>query len=383
MAASEQHTARSLFTLQPNPPPDTSTQQPWELAVSVTGVNPPPTSTLERIQHWHNHRPPRQSLNGTVLLFYKYCRISQPQQLLEWQTKLCKLLRIRGRLHVGAEGLNGTLGGSQEAVQLYIEALQTHCVWAHYFADTDIKTSPGGHHCFPNLYVRLCTEICQMNASPELIHWDDCCQHLTPTEFHAQVQQHVGCAAPGSPGSEKNDTHSNTAILLDVRNLYESEVGHFDNAVCLPTRHFTDFPAVADQLIEQLNLRDKKVFMYCTGGIRCERASAYLRSKGVQECFQLQGGIHNYVEELGAASLFRGKNFVFDRRLTTERVGTTQPMGKCVVCQALHDEYNKNISCSGCSCLVLLCDGCCDVCMVDQKLNKELLCGMCAALEDT
>eukprot|EP01046_Picozoa_sp_COSAG06_P021730 COSAG06_NODE_1646_length_8811_cov_6.796258_1_plen_283_part_10 len=93
-----------------------------------------------------------------------------------------------------------------------------------------------------------------------------------------------------------NGRDSDRLVLLDCRNLYESEIGRFDGAVRCPTRHFTEFPAAADKMVDELQLRDKTVLMYCTGGIRCERASAYLRSVGVDRCYQLKGGIARYCE---------------------------------------------------------------------------------------
>lgn len=307
-----------------------------------------------------------------MLLFYNYCDILEPNKLLEWQKTLTKLLRLRGRVHVGLEGINGTVGGSREAVALYMSALRTHSVWSKHFANTDMKLSSGGYHCFPNMYVRLCTEICQMNASPEKITWRDQCHHLTSLEFHEQIKS-IGST------STRNDSNGSSShadsVLLDVRNHYESEVGQFDGAVRLPTRHFTDFPKVIDTLIETMQLRDKKVYMYCTGGIRCERASAYMRSKGVNECYQLSGGIHKYTVELGDQTLFRGKNFVFDRRLLTERVGTTVPIGACIVCRSRFDVYDKKISCAKCACLVLVCLKCRGA----GGPGTKVMCAMCCA----
>ena len=342
-----------------------------DLAIAVTGREPPNSSDVTRFQCWLSKVPVLEPIDGAVLLFYQYCEVDQPQMLQEWQQALCKLLRLRGRIHVGVEGLNGTLGGSHNAIKLYKEAMQTHAKWSHNFAGMAFKDSPGGRHCFPNLFVRLCREICQMNSSPEDIHWRDGGQHLPPNEFHQLVQ-------------EMNTTDTGDTVLLDVRNFYESAVGHFDGAVRIPTRHFTDFPTVADELIDSLQLRQKKrVLMYCTGGIRCERASAYLRSKGVTQCFQLLGGIHNYVEELGEHTLFRGRNFVFDRRLTTDRVGTTVPNGKCTSCSTLYDEYDKNLSCRGCFCLLLVCQKC-RVTLSDEKVASEnMYCSTCQSKRQT
>jgi predicted sulfurtransferase len=340
-----------------------------QLSIAVLGVEPPTAQSVSRFTQLVHERPVRQPLNGKVLLFYHYCTIEQPQELLDWQVLLCGLLRLRGRIHVGKEGMNGTVGGSCEAIRLYKESVQTHCRWSVHFGTMPFKESSGGHHCFPNLFVRVCREICQMNLSPELIHWKNGGRHLKAVEFHKLVEEM-------NTGIRNKPNVPTDTVLLDVRNLYESAVGQFDGAIRIPTRHFIDFPEVADRLIERYDLRKKKkVLMYCTGGIRCERASAYLRSKGVTQCFQLLGGIHNYVEEMGEATFFRGKNFVFDRRLTTKRVGTQLPVSTCIFCDEYHDEYDKHFSCDTCSCLVLVCKSC-----RTQKM-RTAVCSTCFAKE--
>jgi predicted sulfurtransferase len=382
----EQHTARSLcFRQCPQQGTDTTTitttstttttDSIQQLVIAIEGKESNSKATFDIVSEYYNNRPSRQSLNGKVLLFYKYCDISEPQKLLSWQKTLCGLLRLRGRIHVGKEGLNGTVGGSIKATELYIKALQSHNQWSKYFADTEFKTSLGGHHCFPNLFVRVCSEICQMNASPEQIQWKDGGQHLQANDFHRLVEE------MNRKDELKDSRGEHDTVLLDVRNMYESAVGQFDGAIRVPTRHFTDFPKVADEMIKQYDLKSKKrVLMYCTGGIRCERASAYLRSKGVKQCYQLKGGIHKYCEEMGRKTLFRGKNFVFDRRLTTARVGTEVPLSKCITCNELCDEYDKNFSCGVCSSLVLLCKPC--RCLVKSNTidAKKLKCTSCVAL---
>ena len=359
--------------------------------------------------------------SGQVLLYYKYVAVSDPPALRAWQRALCGALDLRGRIHVGAEGINGTVGGTVEATGLYIEAMRHHAVWSRLFADTEFKVSPGGRQCFPNLFVRICTEICQMNCSPEEISWRDSARHLSPREFHdlyAKILHNSPSAStpstscdpphltsmpssgssigptPTSPTSREATSSVASAVILDVRNYYESAVGRFNHAVRVPTRNFSEFPEVADKLIKDLDLKNKShVLLYCTGGIRCERASAYLQSRGVTSCYQLHGGIHRYCEEIGDDdSFFRGRNFVFDRRLTTRRVGSEEDssnifpcssagessssrggdciavdraddakniVGMCTVCeQKPWDTYDSKLMCEKCSALVLICADC-------------------------
>ena len=197
-----------------------------------------------------------------------------------------------------------------------------------------------------------------------------------------------------------------------MRNHYESAVGRFVHAVRVPTRNFSEFPLVADRLIKDLDLKNKThVLLYCTGGIRCERASAYLQSRGVTSCYQLRGGIHRYCEEIGDEdSFFRGRNFVFDRRLTTRRIGVAEGLsnsgvdrsaggrsveggggdgdgsngghaddaknivGLCTVCELRPwDRYDSKLMCEKCSALVLVCKDCRGPAKKGKAAGKRLL----------
>ena len=165
---------------------------------------------------------------------------------------------------------------------------------------------------------------------------------------------------------------SDEKVLIDCRNLYESAVGRFENSLRTPTRHFTEYTDFADRMIE--NWKDKTVMMYCTGGIRCERASAYLRDKGLKRVFQLRGGIARYCESVPPEeSLFKGKNFVFDKRLTLDRVND-DVIGSCVSCHAKWDDYDVKYTCSECNALVLICKKCRSSSCSEKKYRCEYCC---------
>ena len=207
-------------------------------------------------------------------------------------------------------------------------------------------------------------------------------QHLSPQEWNQHLEGEVG----------------GDAILLDARNVYESRVGHFaipGVPTILPnTRKYSSLPAVFDASSEQL--AGRKVYMYCTGGVRCERASAYLQALADSErwkgekpkrIYQLKGGIQRYLETYGStvqdeqheatepsssdnntpsdACLYKGKNFVFDPRRTDPVIGPGCP-GRCLLCDAPHDDYdnghapceNKEARCCRCRVLVLVCNDC-------------------------
>uniref|UniRef100_A0A8B9PG04 Thiosulfate sulfurtransferase/rhodanese-like domain-containing protein 2 n=2 Tax=Apteryx TaxID=8821 RepID=A0A8B9PG04_APTOW len=166
----------------------------------------------------------------------------------------------------------------------------------------DFKSSAGGAHCFPDLRVGVFEEIVPMGIDPKKVSYKETGIHLSPQEFHREVEQYL---------SQANQGQSDT-ILLDCRNFYESKIGHFQGCLAPDIRKFSYFPSYVDENLELF--KNKRVLMYCTGGIRCERGSAYLRSKAVcREVYQLKGGIHKYLEEF-PDGFYRGKLFVFDDR---------------------------------------------------------------------
>ena len=148
---------------------------------------------------------------------------------------------------------------------------------------------------------------------------------------------------------------------MDGRNAYEAKIGTFKDAVVPPIETFREFPAYIDQNLDQF--KDKEVLMFCTGGIRCERASAYLSTKGVaKQVYQIKGGIHRYIEEF-PDGYFRGKNYVFDARIAMK--ANNDVIGSCEVCAAPSDEITNcvNAQCNkqfvGCaSCLAQLGNTC-------------------------
>jgi len=199
----------------------------------------------------------------------------------------------------------------------------------------------------------------------------------TPQEWHATL------SAP-PPDS----------VLLDTRNNYESSIGYFKNdsipTVLTNTRQFSSIQKTYEELFKEGELEGKHVYMYCTGGVRCESASRALIESGtkwgggnVKSVTSLDGGICKYLDEFGATkndentSLYKGKNFVFDPRRFDPNVGDGC-VGECIVCNNLHDDYDNGkgywedgeVRCVDCRVLVLLCRGC-----VEKGLRKEVKCG--------
>ncbi|XP_075596194.1 thiosulfate sulfurtransferase/rhodanese-like domain-containing protein 2 isoform X5 [Balearica regulorum gibbericeps] len=282
---------------------------------------PAPAGSVDGL-HGHSHGSPEVSCAlpdtshvsyddltskvGEVLLYYCYCEVKDPEKLCAWQKALCQHLHLTGKVRVASEGINGTVGGSKVATNLYIEVMLSQPLFKGILCQEDFKSSAGGAHCFPDLRVGVFREIVPMGIDPKIVSYKETEDARIPLkltveyvhvpmlgtadlallvltltamllplkqsrvlnqEFHREVEQYL---------SQANQGQSNT-ILLDCRNFYESKIGHFQGCLAPDIRKFSYFPSYIDENLELF--KDKRVLMYCTGGIRCERGSAYLRSK--------------------------------------------------------------------------------------------------------
>ncbi|NXV82347.1 TSTD2 protein, partial [Atlantisia rogersi] len=254
---------------------------------AAAGVSPPsgpaPAGSADRLTQPSSHDAPEISCTlpdtshvsqddltskaGEVLLYYCYCEVKDPEKLCAWQKALCQHLHLTGKVRVASEGINGTVGGSKVATSLYIEVMLSQPLFKDILCQEDFKSSAGGAHCFPDLRVGVFKEIVPMGIDPKIVSYKETGTHLSPQEFHREVEQYLSQASQGQ---------SNT-ILLDCRNFYESKIGHFQGCLAPDIRKFSYFPSYVDENLELF--KNKRVLMYCTGGIRCERGSAYLRSK--------------------------------------------------------------------------------------------------------
>jgi len=256
-----------------------------------------------------------------VISYYKFHPIADPQEFCRLHRERCAQLGLRGRVYVAAEGINGTLGGSCEGISQYEEYL----TGLDGFDGIDFKEHQHDRIPFDRLSVRVRTEAIALKPGRP-VDVRQTGAHLSPREWRAALES----------GEE--------VLLMDVRNRYEWQVGHFDGAVLPPLDNFYDFPG----WLEQAKIpRDKKILMYCTGGIRCEKFSAFMKSEGYKDVSQLEGGILNYAREENG-SHFRGKCFVFDDRLTVP-VGAQDaaPISRCEVTGAPCDTY---INCANMDC---------------------------------
>ena len=269
-----------------------------------------------------------------ILLFYKYIDIANPEAIRSWQRELCTELGFTGRIILAQEGINATLGGTDENCKKYVEIMNAHPL----FGDIDWKTADGDATAFPKLKISVKEEIVRLGVDPKKVTVKDTGIHLSPEEVHKLL-----------------DTNKDL-IVLDTRNDYEFQVGRFTNAIIPPINTFREFPEYIDQNLEKF--KDKEVLMYCTGGVRCERATAYLNVQGVaKKVYQINGGIQRYIEKYPDGH-FRGSNYVFDNRVTV-RINN-DILGSCSLCAQPWDQYINCINVL-CNKHVLVCPPCKDV----------------------
>jgi predicted sulfurtransferase len=284
-----------------------------------------------------------------VLLYFKYVVVApeKVEELSQSQHELCTRLGLKGRIRIGVEGINGSCGGSADACTQYIDKMEAGVL----FSGIDWKRSQSDIEPFAELVVRSCGEIVSSGGKFAGLDVKTGAKHLCPVDFHAQVEaMHSKGIASDGPGNESD------AVLIDVRNRYETCIGRFENSTDPDTKTFIEFADWVDQNAEELRSK-KQVLMYCTGGIRCEKASAYLVKHGVNDVSVLEGGIHRYLEQYPDGGHFKGKNFVFDARISMASQ-STEIVGRCSCCKEPFDQIRRDRLCSVCNDLVIVCDGC-------------------------
>ncbi len=269
-----------------------------------------------------------------IILFYKYIEITDPWALRAQQRELCQQLGLKGRIWIAEEGINGTLSGPIEAADQYVAAMQQD----ERFADVDFKESFFEGETFPKLKVKVRPEVVRLGIDPRELTPENGGKHLTPQETHELITQ-------------KPDD----LVIFDARNAFEAEIGKFTDAIVPDIEYFREFPEYIEKNLDKF--KNKQVLMYCTGGIRCERASTLLKSKKVaKEVYQVEGGIHRYVEHYPDGH-FRGKNYVFDGRVSV-RVND-DILSTCELCEVSCDDYTNCVN-AYCNKQFIVCDPCID-----------------------
>lgn len=391
----------------------------------------------------------------TTLLYYHYTPIAIEciDEIISKHRLLCESLHLHGRVRISEEGYNGTLDGTSDAINQYIAFMEDKDEDDETMNKNDDtindKIEENDHPSLTtglvvsihwklgvttvdrriaSLSVKRSKEIVSLDLDPatnQLVSEMEGGKHLTPQEFHDQIEKvcrnnmnghHNDNVKVNDNNDENADNDGNGSsydndldemnhhhhlkhvddddenstitnddknyILLDVRNSYETNIGRFevDGILTLDpcTRNYSEFTRYVDNHINEL--KNKNIFTYCTGGVRCEKASKYLRYKGIDRVYQLSGGIHAYMTTYPTGGYFKGKNFVYDPRISIsyQSIDPTIDViiGRCCRCQVSYDDYNKQFRCNLCRILILVCDN--EQCCNDYH-NQGILCDACTA----
>lgn len=259
-----------------------------------------------------------------ILLYYKYIQLENPEQVTLQQKELCARLGLTGRIIIAKEGINGTVEGMIENIELYKEETRK----IPEFSDLKFKESEGTGSSFPKLSVKCRNEIVTL-GKPDIfpVPSQTGGDYLSAEELHKWYE-----------GKED-------FVVLDMRNDYELKVGKFDGSLELPVQNFREIPALAPELQK---LKEKTVVAVCTGGVRCEKGTAYLKQElGFKKVYQLHDGIVDYMTKYPAGH-FKGSLYVFDKRVTMRVEGMPEVIvGSCELCKIPSE---KMINCSNLSC---------------------------------
>lgn len=291
-----------------------------------------------------------------VLLYYFYCDIESPETYRDEHRKLCEELGLLGRIIVGKEGINGTVSGTVENCAKYIKALENDPLTA----GIEIKIDPEQGHVFPKLSIKARDEIVSLGLGEDDFSPNECtATHLSAEDWYEAMQD---------PNS----------VLIDIRNDYEHELGHFKGALLPTVNSFRDTPEWIRENRDKLE--GKKIMTYCTGGIRCEKFSGYLLKEGFEDVVQLDGGIVKYSkDEKIKGKDFEGQMYVFDQRIGVDvnSVNPTvishcvhcgEPCNRYINCTNKHECNDQHFSCEACEEKSL---GCCSAECTEIIANQK------------
>ncbi len=275
-----------------------------------------------------------ESFHRITISFYQYFPVQNPQAFRDELYKQLNTFQVFGRIYIAKEGINAQISVPEhhmDAFRNYLYSIEPlKDLRLNIAVDDDGKS-------FWVLKIKVREKIVADGIEDPMFSMENKGKYVNAAQMNELLQ--------------KPDT-----IVIDMRNHYEYEVGHFEKAIEIPSDTFRDqLPMAVDMM--QGN-EEKNIIMYCTGGIRCEKASAYMLYKGFKNVFHLEGGIINYARqarETGLDSKFIGKNFVFDNRLG-ERI-TDDVIAKCHQCGKPADTHT-NCKNEGCHLLFIQCESC-------------------------
>ena len=292
-----------------------------------------------------------------ILLYYFYNEIEDVEDYHRWQRELCERLGLLGRILVAKEGINGTVSGTIDATVEYQRVMDEHPLTA----GMEWKVDPSEGHVFPKLSIKSRDEVVRLGLeegdfSPREVTGD----YLGPKEWKEMMQE-------------------DDVVLIDARNDYEWEMGRFEGAMLPDVPSFRELPGWVRE--HRKDLEGKKIMTYCTGGIRCEKFSGFLKREGFENVYQLHGGIVTYgKDEEAKGEGFEGKCYVFDERIGVEvnRTAGAKVIARCKWCQEPCD-IQINCSYTRCNERHFCCPSCqaehegyCDSVCLDAVVATEL-----------
>ncbi len=265
----------------------------------------------------------------TIITFYQFKKDFDQIKIITELNNFCKFNKIKGTILIANEGINGTLAGLKKDINNVITILKKF-----KFSNLNTKISYSKFMPFQKLKVKRKKEIVTLRSKY--------------SEPEIQTGEHI------SFNEWNNIVNDKKTILLDVRNDFEVQIGSFSGAINPKTKNFTQFKDYVKTNL--MNSKDKKIAMFCTGGIRCEKASSYLLAKGFKNVCQLEGGILKYLEKIPASkSLWNGECFVFDGRVSVKNKLQKGTYKMCHACrepislkEISSKKYNPGISCPKC-----------------------------------
>lgn len=226
-----------------------------------------------------------------VLLYYLYTHIQNPEQFRDEHLEFCNKIGVLGRILVSEEGINGTISGTKEQAQQYITNLEND----ERFKGITFKIDDATEHAFNKLSVKVKKELVNLSLEDDVNPLEITGTYLKPKDFYQAMQD------------------ENT-VVIDARNDYEYDLGHFRGAVRPDIKNFRDLPQWIKENEEILE--GKKILTYCTGGVRCEKFSGWLKTEGHEDVSQLDGGIATYGKDPETKGvLWDGQMYVFDNRI--------------------------------------------------------------------
>lgn len=305
---------------------------------------------------------------NTILLYYKYVHIADPTELMHRQRELCMRLGLKGRIIISHEGINGTVEGLTENTEKYIQVVMSD----PRFTDIHWKRSAGtiDGTAFPKLSIKVRKEIVSAHiddfdgetgdVSPNVMTGT----HLKPEELYRWYRSREDHVANGGKATDPEVEF----YIVDMRNDYEFNVGHFEDSIRPTMENFRDLSKFVKEIE---HLKNKKVLAVCTGGVRCEKASGYLMKKGFTNVYQLDGGIVSYMEKYPGKD-FIGSLYVFDSRIcmTFDSSADRPIIGRCAHCRVPTERY---VNCANLKCHVHFM--CCERCSLKPDMS---LCPTCS-----